>query len=210
MWRFIAIFLLICLGHGEAAASPLRNPAQDSGSPYMRVFGLTEPPYAFVEFCDRMPAECVAGPSEYARVAGTPEQLAELDGVNRQVNRDIKPATDMELYGVLDYWAIPTTKGDCEDYALLKRQTLMRAGWPASALLMTVVYDENHEGHAVLTARTARGDYILDNKTNELRLWHQTPYEFLMRQSYINPRIWMALDPDKAAIPAAVSGPRGR
>jgi predicted transglutaminase-like cysteine proteinase len=176
----------------------------------MRVFGLAEPPYAFFDFCERMPAECDAGPLEVARIAGNSEQMAQLDRVNRTVNRDIKPATDMELYGVPDYWTIPTTKGDCEDYALLKRQLLMRAGWPASALLMTVVYDEHHEGHAVLTARTARGDYILDNKNDELRLWSQTPYQFLMRQSYINPRIWMALDPDKALMSVPISGPRGR
>ena len=114
------------------------------------------------------------------------------------------------LYGVADYWTIPTSKGDCEDYALLKRQILMRAGWPASALLMTVVVDEHHEGHAVLTARTARGDYILDNKTDELRLWHQTPYEFLMRQSYLDPRIWMSLDPEKAMTSVPVGEPRRR
>jgi predicted transglutaminase-like cysteine proteinase len=75
---------------------------------------------------------------------------------------------------------------------------------------MAVVYDEHHEGHAVLTARTARGDYILDNKNDELRLWSQTPYQFLMRQSYINPRIWMALDPDKALMSVPISGSRGR
>ncbi len=46
----------------------------------------------------------------------------------------------MQQYGVEDYWTIPVSgRGGCEDYALLKRQRLMRAGWPASALLMTVV-----------------------------------------------------------------------
>ena len=61
---------------------------------------------------------------------------------------------------------------------------LMDRGWPTSSLLMTVVRDEKGEGHAVLTARTAQGDFILDNKVDEVKLWHQTRYEFIMRQSY--------------------------
>ena len=103
--------------------------------------------------------------------------------------------TDIELYGVTDYWTIPTTKGDCEDYVLLKRKLLMELGWPASALLITVVRDERGEGHAILTARTAQGDFILDNKTDEIKVWHRTRYDFVMRQSYLNPRVWMSLDP---------------
>jgi predicted transglutaminase-like cysteine proteinase len=49
----------------------------------MRVFGLAEPPYAFFDFCERMPAECDAGPLEVARIAGNSEQMAQLDRVNR-------------------------------------------------------------------------------------------------------------------------------
>ena len=110
----------------------------------------------------------------------------------------IIPETDLEHYGVPDYWSLPTDgKGDCEDYALLKRHKLIMLGWPSAALLMTVVRDTKGEGHAVLTARTTGGDFILDNKSNEVRLWNQTSYEFLMRQSYLNPRAWIALDPTR-------------
>jgi predicted transglutaminase-like cysteine proteinase len=143
----------------------------------MRVYGVALPPYAFVEFCERMPVECRADLLPNARVVGTPEQMTELDRVNRKVNHDIAPATDLDLYGVPDYWTIPTTKGDCEDYALLKRQTLMRKGWPAGVLLMTVVYDEHHEGHAVLTVRTALGDYILDNKNDDFKAVASNPVQ---------------------------------
>ena len=92
----------------------------------------------------------------------------------------------MEIYGQTEYWTIPTTRGDCEDYALLKRKRLMARGWPASALLMTVVRDEKGEGHAVLTARTVQGDFILDNKVDEVKVWNRTRYEYVMRQSYLN------------------------
>ena len=50
----------------------------------------------------------------------------------------------------------------------------------------------------MLTARTMQGDFILDNKVDEVKVWNRTPYEFVMRQSYLNTRIWMSLDPKEA------------
>jgi predicted transglutaminase-like cysteine proteinase len=161
----------------------------------MRVFGPAQPPYGFVNFCERMPRECMQGPQEEQRFDLTPERRAQLEGVNKAVNHEIEPVTDMELYGMADYWTIPVRQGDCEDYVLLKRKRLMSQGWPASALLITVVRDERGDGHAVLTARTQQGDYILDNKTDEIKFWYQVPYRFIMRQSYLNPRVWLSLDP---------------
>ena len=188
------------------------NQAQDRTSPYLRVFGVTPPPYGHVDFCQRESRQCDIGAWEEVRRAGKGAALAELDRVNRQINTEIAPMTDMDQYGVEDYWTLPRSgRGDCEDYALLKRARLIQAGWPASALLMTVVFDEHNEGHAVLTARTADGDLILDNKTNLIRLWSQTPYEFVMRSSYLDPHIWMSLDPERAApsVPIPVAGVRG-
>jgi predicted transglutaminase-like cysteine proteinase len=181
---------------GAALANPAAAPrGQDYASPFVRVFGLTQPPYGFVHFCERMPRACAPGQQEEQRFLASPERQAELDAINRAVNHEIEPVTDIDLYGVTDYWTIPSTKGDCEDYVLLKRKLLMELGWPASALLITVVRDERGEGHAVLTARTAQGDFILDNKTDEVKVWHRTRYDFVMRQSYLNPRVWMSLDP---------------
>jgi predicted transglutaminase-like cysteine proteinase len=90
---------------------------------------------------------------------------------------------------------LPVDRGDCEDYALLKRQILMTRGWPKSALLMTVVRDENGDGHAVLTVRTSEGDFIADNRNSEIVNWRKTPYEYVMRQSYLNQQNWMRLAP---------------
>ena len=192
------------------SATALADPAtvprgQDYASPFMRVFGLSQPPYGFVQFCERVPQECAQGRQEEQRFHASRERLAELDAVNRTVNHEIEPVTDIELYGQTDYWTIPAARGDCEDYALMKRKRLMALCWPASALLMTVVRDEKGEGHAVLTARTLQGDFILDNKTDEIKVWHRTRYDFVMRQSYLNPRIWMSLDPREmnSAMPSA-------
>jgi predicted transglutaminase-like cysteine proteinase len=197
----------------KAGADPVKtaslNPtaAQDRASPYLRVFGVTQAPYGFVAFCNRDPKSCADGPPEEIRKAGNADHLAELDRVNRKVNREIEPVSDQDLYGVTEFWTIPrSAKGDCEDYALSKRQLLIQSGWPPSALLMTVVLDEKNEGHAVLTVRTGSGDYVLDNKVDELKIWHKTPYKFVMRQSYLNARLWMSLDPKEAMPSVAIAG----
>jgi predicted transglutaminase-like cysteine proteinase len=205
--RCLWVLFAVCGIHSPsgAAADTVGLARVDKPSPYMRVFGQSPPPYGFVQFCEAFAAECVPGPIEERRFVPTAERLSELDEVNRTVNRAIRPATDLELYGVSERWTLPVAKGDCEDYALLKRQILLRHGWPASALLMTVVRDEQGEGHAVLTARTAQGDFILDNKAEEVKLWHRTPYEFVMRQSYLNPKVWMALDSREATLPARLA-----
>lgn len=174
---------------------------------FMRIYGPAQPPYGFVRFCETNPKHCSQqqGVAE-ARITATPERLIELDEVNRYVNEAIKPVTDQQYYGVTEYWTIPDQYGDCEDYALLKRKVLMERGWPASALLLTVVRDELGDGHAVLTARTSQGDYILDNKVPNVRVWGSTPYQYVMRQSYVNPRVWVSLEETLVDQPLVMSG----
>lgn len=207
--RVILLSVLLGLRIVASAAAEPVNPStmQERGSPYLRVFGVTQPPYGFVDFCNREPTECREGALEDGRRAGNAVEIAELDRVNRRFNKEIEPVSDMDNYGVTEFWSMPrNAKGDCEDYALLKRQALMRAGWPASALLLTVVLDEKNEGHAILTVRTVAGDFVLDNKTDDMKLWHKTPYRFIMRQSYLNPKLWMSLDPKEAMPSVAISG----
>lgn len=204
-----AMWAVVAVGATSAGADPnSRDAGTPRGSAFMRVFGPALPPYGYVRFCSAFPVECQRGPLEDARIMASTDRLAELDAVNRQVNAAVKPATDLEIYGEVERWTLPTDRGDCEDYALLKRHILMRKGWPASALLMTVVRDEKGEGHAILTARTSKGDYILDNKTDELKLWSATPYAFVMRQSYIDPNVWLSLDPRQVHSPALLGGTR--
>ena len=88
---------------------------------------------------------------------------------------------------------------------LLKRRTLIERGLPESTLLITVVRDENNEGHAVLTVRTDQGDFVLDNKRREILHWADTPYTFIKRQSEQNPLVWISLLPPEAAPQTAVS-----
>lgn len=76
---------------------------------------------------------------------------------------------------------------------LLKKKLLVSKGVPAEALRITVVLDETGAGHAVLTLITSAGDYVLDNRRNEIRSWFATGYTFLKRQSEHNPQKWVSL-----------------
>jgi predicted transglutaminase-like cysteine proteinase len=172
----------------------------------MQIYGQVPAPYGFVRYCEARADGCIANGFHETRFQPSAVELSELDEINRSINAAIKPVTDLEAYGVSEYWTIPTDKGDCEDYALLKQQILISRGWPTSSLLMTVVRDERGEGHAVLTARTSQGDYILDNKIDELRLWNHTGYEFVMRQSYVDPRVWVSLSDDSQKPPHSLAG----
>lgn len=202
--------MAICLAAllPSAAALGGEKPRQTGASPFMRIYGPALPPFGFVRFCEQSPNHCrkpVMQPKS-RRPRATHASLRQLDDINRFVNATISPLTDKEIYGVNEHWTLPDILGDCEDFALLKRDMLIKRGWPPGALLMTVVRDEAGDGHAVLTVRTTGGDYILDNKITDVRLWHKTPYSFVMRQSYLNPKIWVSLDPGNSTRPEQFSG----
>src|SRR5918911_716414 len=144
---------------------------------------IARPPMGYVQFCRDFPEDCQSGARAARVVTLTKQRWQELDRVNRAVNRTIRPTTDQELYHVAERWTYPVTAGDCEDYVLLKRKILMRHGWPEEALLITVVKDPKGEGHAVLTIRSNRGDYILDNQADDIKTWRDTGCKFVKRQA---------------------------
>ena len=76
---------------------------------------------------------------------------------------------------------------------LLKKRELEKLGFDSGSLLITVVLDEKNEGHAVLMVATKSGDYVLDNRRNDILLWSDTGYTFLKRQSQQDPKAWVAL-----------------
>jgi predicted transglutaminase-like cysteine proteinase len=158
----------------------------------MQVNGLTNPPVGYVDFCRNFHDECIAQGSDQA------EQLTEvrwrdLQEVNTEANRRVTPVTDLEFYHRDEVWTLPDTYGDCEDYVLLKRKWLVERGWPTGALLVSVVFDEVGDGHAVLLARTSRGDFVLDNKTDKVSRWYETAYRFVKRQSVSDPNRWVSV-----------------
>jgi len=173
---------------------------------FMTSFGDTLPPIGYVAFCREHQAECRPGRRFADRIQLTAEKFQEIEEVNGAVNTAVAPITDFELYGKPEVWTYPAAnKGDCEDYVLLKRRMLVQRGFPESTLLITVVRDENNEGHAVLTVRTDGGDFVLDNKRRDVVRWAETPYTFVKRQSEKNPLVWISLLPPDTAPQTAIS-----
>lgn len=187
---------------GTAGETQEREPRKQFATEY----GKALPPIGFVRFCARSPVECEAPGGKPDRLAMSPERWNLLYQVNTYVNGKIAPVSDQDLYGEPEYWAYPTDAGDCEDYLLLKRRYLAGLGFPLDALLITVVLDEKNEGHAVLTVTTDQGDYILDNRRNEILRWSDLEYTFLKRQSSRDPRAWVALMKDRPTATGFVSG----
>ncbi len=172
-----------------------------------QVHGYTNAPIGHVKFCNHFPRDCIRLDRGNLRVRLTSAAQRQLNVINESVNREIKPVSDQEQYGVVERWTYPEHgKGDCEDYVLVKRKRLVESGWPASALLITVVRDEFGEGHAVLTVRTDRGDFILDNKRSEILPWNKTDYFFIKRQSAEDPSKWVSLIPLHSMPTVSASG----
>jgi predicted transglutaminase-like cysteine proteinase len=179
--------------------------AGDEAPLYAPVFEAARAPIGWVEFCATNPGECATTPSAPRDIVLTTTALKDLVSVNRYVNDTIKPMTDIEHWGTIEKWSYPDDGyGDCEDYALLKRRLLIRAGWPREALLLTVVRDRRDEGHAVLTVKTDRGELILDNQVEEVLPWFETGYRFIKRQSQRDPNLWVNLGDSRPA-PATVA-----
>ncbi len=161
---------------------------------FMQVGSVTSQPIGHYQYCQLNAADC-----NFKSASTTAPQVTDygwnlVRSVNLDVNRTIVPMTDQELYGRDEVWTIPAFAGDCEDFVLLKRKILMEKGFPENALLITVVRKPDGEGHAVLTLRTSRGDYVLDNLDNEIKLWTDTPYTYLKRQATFNSGRWVTIE----------------
>jgi predicted transglutaminase-like cysteine proteinase len=171
---------------------------------YASVGGETSIPYGWLDFCQRYKGECVGAELPAADVNLTDKSMREIQQVNSMVNHAVEAISDMDHWGVVDRWDYPADgKGDCEDYALMKRKILIERGFPRQALLMTVVRDENNEGHAILTVKTNGGEFILDNLSDEVKPVDRIAYRLVKRQSQQDPNVWVALGPTAAPVYAS-------
>jgi predicted transglutaminase-like cysteine proteinase len=171
---------------------------------FINVGAVTRPPIGWIGFCAEYARECETRPLEARDVVLTPRTWNDLARINKWVNESVRPVTDMEHWGMIDRWNYPDDGyGDCEDYVLLKRRMLMQAGWPRQALLITVVIDKNGDGHAVLTVKSDKGEFVLDNQSPEIMLWSDTGYQFVKRQSQTDPNVWVSLGDPRSAVATA-------
>lgn len=181
-------------------------PASATALLYVPTSEPTRPPIGWVEFCAEQPRECRTAATAPRDVVLSAAAWKDLVRINDRVNEQIKPITDLEHHGVIEKWSYPDDGyGDCEDYVLLKRRMLIAAGWPREALLITVVREPNGDGHAVLTVKTDKGDFILDNQNAAILHWSETAYRFVKRQSQSDPNRWVSLGDNRPATATASS-----
>lgn len=203
--RRLALGLAALAALGAAAQAKPQRSVASLPSPVTEasIGGQSRAPMGWIEFCRTSPAHCTTDTREPERVALDTETWRLISSINRKVNADIEPVTDKEHWGVVERWSLPDDgRGDCEDYALLKRKLLAEAGLPRRALLMTVVIDETGGGHAILTVRTDRGDFILDNKRNAILGWTATNYRFVKREGQMGMG-WVDMDEPGTAVATA-------
>src|SRR5262245_30380586 len=196
-----------CLAAAVLAAV-LAMPALAAGARplFIGVGSGARAPIGWIEFCTAHVRECEVRPLEARDVVLTQKAWKDLVRINKWVNDHVKPMTDLEHWGVVERWSYPDDGyGDCEDYVLLKRKMLLQAGWPRQALLITVVRDVKGEGHAVLTVKTDKGEFILDNQNEDILLWSDTGYRFVKRQSQNDPNVWVSLGDQRPVVPTATS-----
>jgi predicted transglutaminase-like cysteine proteinase len=172
-------------------------PALASGS--LRFGPAVSAPFGFIELCVREPRVC--RPAKPRRVPVLPSgavtaedgRFAELRSVDRAVNHTIRPRADPAVKGFADRWMLGVSVGDCEEYALAKRERLIDRGWPSTALLIAVGRLPDGRQHAVLLARVGREVWVLDNRRSGPTRFQNTAMEWLAVQSPERPDRWRRL-----------------
>ncbi len=180
--------LALLMGVASSAVADATSPLA------MQTGGTTSQPIGHYEFCQVYKSDCARTFRKSAAPRLTDYGWQIVREVNASVNHKIIPMTDQELFGRDEVWDYPVDAGDCEDYVLEKRRELIARGIPENDLLITVVRKPDGEGHAVLTLRTVNGDFILDNLDNRIKLWTDTPYHYLKRQSTTDAGRWVTIE----------------
>jgi predicted transglutaminase-like cysteine proteinase len=197
--RYLALCAMAVIAASDpAAAAMVKGLATVPSAKAMREGGDARPPLGFIDYCRRYPIDCRALVMPPDGAAGEPvaaggERWSELVRVNREVNAAIRPRADLEQHRIADLWSLAPAAGDCEDYALTKRRRLQALGWPSRSLLIAIARDRAGSQHAVLVARTDRGDLVLDNLSDDIVEWTRLDYGWIKRQSVADPRYWVTL-----------------
>jgi predicted transglutaminase-like cysteine proteinase len=90
--------------------------------------------------------------------------------INSDVNASVTYKSDLEQYSTPEFWVEAGTLGDCEDYALLKRELLKEQGFDAEKIHLATCWinvKADDTGHCVLIVETDKGQVILDNNLKD-------------------------------------------
>lgn len=196
----ISLFTIVAgslIAGGAAEARSRGAQMQDAPTPIVEGAPALAP-FQHVRFCLRYPSDCKSDPTGNQRIDLNADTSELLKRVNRSVNAAIAPRVKDYATNLEDRWTIAPASGDCNDYAVTKRHELVASGLPARALRLSVVKTESGVGHLVLIAATTKGDLVLDNRTDAIRPWQRTGYEWLKIQSRLDARFWYAIKPPAA------------
>jgi len=146
--------------------------------------GFGEPtgvPIGYYQLCVDRPSLCQARRGRLpvthdGSVLASSAAMTQLAAVNDDVNASIHPNYSED-------WTPGRSVGDCKDFAMTKRQRLIQAGWPSSAVPVAIVRTGIGEKHLILIARTSAGDYVLDNLNSRVAPWTSASYSWEKIQS---------------------------
>ena len=159
-------------------------------------------PSGFIGFCLRYSDQCDLPANAPTSMTLTEQNWDLLNRVNRTFNASIRFVDDRKHFGVTDYWTIATDgNGDCDDFALTKRKALIDAGLPVAALRIAMVLTDTREQHAILTVTTDRGDFVLDNLSDDVRPWAALRYSWFERQDAKTSWRWDKVFADNTRLP---------
>jgi predicted transglutaminase-like cysteine proteinase len=138
-------------------------------------------PLGYYQMCVGRPELCQARSGRLpvtrdGSVLASSAAMTQLAAVNDDVNASIRANYSED-------WTPGRPVGDCKDFAMTKRQRLIQAGWPSSAVPVAIVRTQAGEKHLILVARTSAGDYVLDNLDPRVAPWTNASYAWEKIQS---------------------------
>ncbi len=180
------------LSTGLALGLVAGSPAMAAENATLSLRKAIAAPDGFADVCNRYDWACAAGSKGQVRGKAL---LSLAREVNNAINHQYRQVTDRSQYGTEEVWALPTSSrgGDCEDFVLAKKHSLIEAGVAPGRLLIATVLDRRRALHAVLVLRTEEGDFVLDNLNNRVKGWQETGYSFLRMQNPDAPHRWNAV-----------------
>lgn len=180
-----------------AVAAAIFAAPQARASTWLKTGGETSRPYGHVEYCAKNARDC----GQRTRGKALPAaRLSVLNQVNTRINKAIKPVSDIRQFGKREHWTTNTKAGDCEDFALAKRAALLRQGFRAPDLLLTMARRKG-EAHTVLVVRTRDGDFVLDNMRDEVLPVNRTGLGYVKMQSGDNGGQWVRITGNTSKLP---------
>ncbi len=174
------IFVAIAVSIGIAATATAPSQAMSISSaarsisatmPVRNVEFSERTKFSYQLFCLQYGNECRT--SSRNVVAYTSKLRTVLASVNRSVNRMMP-----DIRARREFLSLTPLSGASDDYAMMKRSHLIRAGLPAGALRVASVTTPEGRSHSVLVIATSTGEFVLDHRQASVMKRRDTGYSF--------------------------------